>query len=117
VARRDTKEKSSLPVDTLEKSIPELLTEIQNNLLQRAKDFRTERTSYANNLNEFQEILDTKGGFIYAHWDGSPQTEAKIKELTKASIRCIPLDVKEEKGKCVLSGKDSQRRVLFAKAY
>jgi prolyl-tRNA synthetase len=117
VARRDTKEKQLMPLDSLGESIPALLDDIQENLLQKAMDFRTEHTSIANDLNEFQHILDTKGGFIYAHWDGSSETEAKIKELTKASIRCVTFDAKDEPGKCILSGKPSQRRVLFAKAY
>ena len=117
VARRDTREKFKLPLDSLATAIPELLINIQDNLFQRAKDFREANTHYADTLNEFQELLDTKGGFIYAHWDGSTETENRIKEMTKATIRCIPLDAPFEKGKCILSGKPSERRVLFAKAY
>jgi prolyl-tRNA synthetase len=117
VARRDTKAKTFLAVETIDESIEKLLVDIQQNLLQQAKDFRTNNTSYADNLNEFQSILDEKGGFIYAHWDGSSETETRIKELTKATIRCIPNDFHEEPGKCVLSGKPSKGRVLFAKAY
>lgn len=117
VARRDTKEKELMPLENIGETIKKLLNDIQDNLLAKAKSFREEHTSYADNLNEFQAILDEKGGFIYAHWDGSPETEARIKEMTKASIRCIPLNAQEEKGKCILSGKPSNRRVLFAKAY
>ena len=117
VARRDTREKFSWPIDSLGTSILNLLDEIQQNLYQQAIDFREANTHYADNLNDFQEILDNQGGFIYAHWDGSPETEARIKEMTKATIRCIPLDAPDESGKCILSGKPSERRVLFAKAY
>jgi len=117
VARRDTKEKQLMSLENVGETIATLLDDIQDNLLAKAKKFREDHTSYADNLNDFQELLDKKGGFIYAHWDGSPETENKIKEMTKATIRCIPLDAKEEKGKCILSGKPSDRRVLFAKAY
>lgn len=117
VARRDTKSKELLPLENIGAIVQQLLNDIQDNLLAKAKKFREERTSYADNLNDFQKILDEKGGFIYAHWDGSAETETKIKEMTKATIRCIPLDAREEKGKCILSGKPSNQRVLFAKAY
>jgi prolyl-tRNA synthetase len=117
VARRDTREKELMPLENIGDRIGQLLEDIQQNLLAKAMKFREDNTSYADNLNDFQAILDEKGGFIYAHWDGSPETEARIKELTKASIRCIPLDAREEKGKCILSGKPSFQRVLFAKAY
>jgi prolyl-tRNA synthetase len=117
IARRDTKSKELLPLENIGATVEQLLNDIQDNLLAKAKQFREEHTSYADNLNDFQEILDEKGGFIYAHWDGSAETETKIKEMTKATIRCIPLDAKKEKGKCILSGKPSNQRVLFAKAY
>ena len=117
VARRDTKEKSSQPIEGIAGYVEQLLEDIQNNLFQRALDYRTEHSSNADTMEEFQEILENKGGFIYAHWDGTVETEKKIKELTKATIRCIPNDWKEEEGKCILTGKPSNRRVVFAKAY
>ncbi len=117
VARRDTKEKASIPMDNIENYVENLLIEIQENLLQKAKTFREERTSFVDTFDEFKEVLENKGGFIYAHWDGTAETEDKIKELTKATIRCIPNDAKEENGVDMLSGKPSKRRVLFAKAY
>ncbi len=117
IARRDTKEKASVALEGLDQYIVDLLEEIQNNLLQKAKDFRTEKTSEAKDFEEFKHILETKGGFIKAHWDGTTETELKIKELTKASIRCIPNDQEMEEGKCVLTGEPSKGKVLFAKAY
>lgn len=117
VARRDTKEKQSLPLDTLGTAIPELLNSIQQSLFDRALKFREENTSKVDTWEEFQKVLDTKGGFILAHWDGTSETEQKIKELTKATIRCIPLNNQPEVGKCVFSGKPSGQRVLFARAY
>ncbi len=117
VARRDTKEKSSQPLEGIAEYVEQLLEDIQNNLYQRALDFRAEHTSKADTMEEFKEILENKGGFIYAHWDGTVETEKKIKELTKATIRCIPNDWEEEEGKCILTGKPSNRRVVFAKAY
>jgi len=117
VARRDTKEKTSVPIDGIIAHAKSLLEEIQNNLLERAKTFRKEHYSTADNFEEFTEILEKKGGFIEAHWDGTVETELKIKEKTKATIRCIPLDAKEEEGVCVFSGAPSKRRVIFAKSY
>ncbi len=117
VARRDTKEKTSVSMDNIENYIENLLIEIQENLLRKAKTFREERTSFVDTFEEFKEVLENKGGFIYAHWDGTAETEDKIKELTKATIRCIPNDAEEENGVDMLSGKPSKRRVLFAKAY
>ena len=90
---------------------------IQNNLFERALKFRDEHITSVDTMEEFQSVLKEKGGFISAHWDGTKETELKIKELTKATIRCIPNDTKEELGKCVFSGKESKRRVLFALAY
>jgi prolyl-tRNA synthetase len=117
IARRDTLEKIVKPLDSIEKIIPELLEEMQQNIFRKALDFRTKNTYYTDDWNEFKDIMINKGGFVYAHWDGSPETELKIKEETKATIRCIPFESKEESGKCIYSGKPSKRRVLFAVAY
>lgn len=117
VARRDTREKEFIPLDGLSEYVVKLLDDIQQNLLLKALRFRQEHTSEADNFDSFVELLEGKGGFIAAHWDGTTETELKIKELTKATIRCIPLERQEEKGKCILTGKDSSGRVLFAKAY
>jgi len=117
VARRDTKEKQSVPFDGLAGYIEQLLQDIQSNLLARAKAYRDDMITEANDFDQFKEILEDKGGFVSAHWDGTTETELKIKELTKATARCIPLDFKEEKGKCILTGNPSNRRILFAKAY
>jgi prolyl-tRNA synthetase len=94
-----------------------LLDEIQLHMFNKAKAYRDEHITPVQNWTEFQEVLETKGGFISAHWDGTAETEEKIKEATKATIRCIPVDVVEEHGVCVFSGKPSTKRVLFAKAY
>lgn len=117
VARRDTKEKEFLSMIDLDEKIVHLLENIQNNIYQRALDFRDNNIHYANTWDEFTDILENKAGFIAAHWDGTTETEVKIKELTKATIRCIPLDNKQEEGTCILTGKPSTQRVLFAKAY
>ena len=117
LARRDTGEKAQVPVDAAATAIEQLLVEIQNGLFQKAVDYRTAHTSSADDFDTFKEILEEKGGFIKAHWDGTTETEKKIKELSKASIRCIPLDNEQEEGKCILTGKPSKERVLFAKAY
>ena len=97
--------------------IQNLLEEIQQNIFNRAQQYRDEHMTPANSWDEFVQLLDTKGGFIAAHWDGTGETEDKIKELTKATIRCIPLDSQAEEGVCILTGKPSARRVLFARAY
>ncbi|MFM7328649.1 MAG: proline--tRNA ligase, partial [Bacteroidota bacterium] len=117
LARRDTKEKMVKPVAEIAEFIPVLLEEIQSNIYKRALDFRTRMTTRVDSYDEFKRVLDEKGGFVVAHWDGTRETEAAIKEETKATIRCIPLDVEEESGTCVYSGKSSARRVLFARAY
>lgn len=117
VARRDTKEKFTLEFDALEIEIPRLLEEIQANIYNKALNYRTEHTTLVNSYDEFKEILETKGGFISAHWDGDSATEDRVKEETKATIRCIPLDTIDEDGICIFTGKPSKRRVLFAKAY
>ncbi|MBK6860333.1 MAG: proline--tRNA ligase [Saprospiraceae bacterium] len=117
VARRDTKEKQSIPTNQVVSHVADLLNEIQNNMFQKALAFREENSHKVDSWDEFVKILEERPGFIYAHWDGTDETENKIKELTKATIRCIPLDAKEEIGTCILTGKESKRRVLFAKAY
>ncbi|MCR9085097.1 MAG: His/Gly/Thr/Pro-type tRNA ligase C-terminal domain-containing protein, partial [Cyclobacteriaceae bacterium] len=119
IARRDTLTKESFALDSLpiEEKVKTLLDEIQTSIYQKANDFKESHTTEVNSWEEFQELLESKGGFLSAHWDGTSETEDKIKELTKATIRCIPLDQKEESGKCVLTGKPSKGRVLFAKAY
>lgn len=117
VARRDTNEKSSLSLDGLGNSIKDLLDEIQQNMFNKALVFRNENIRQANSWQEFVELLDNKGGFIAAHWDGTSETEEKIKEETKATIRCIPLNNPQENGVCIFSGKPSAQRVLFARAY
>jgi prolyl-tRNA synthetase len=117
IARRDTKEKSSVSMDGLTNTVSTLLEEIQSNLFERAKQYRDEHITKAESWDEFVQILDTKAGFVAAHWDGTPETEEKIKELTKATIRCIPLNNEQEAGKCILTGNPSSQRVLFARAY
>ncbi|HAI84373.1 MAG TPA: proline--tRNA ligase, partial [Chitinophagaceae bacterium] len=117
VARRDTKEKQSMPLETLADSIESLLETIQQNLFNRAKAYRDAHITPVDTWDDFVATLETKTGFIAAHWDGTAATEAKIKELTKATIRCIPLDNKQETGTCILTGNPSIQRVLFAKAY
>jgi len=117
VARRDTKEKSSVSLDNLAEHIAQLLADIQQNMYQRALRFREEHTARVDTWDEFVRILDEQPGFVSAHWDGTSETEEKIKELTKATIRCIPLNNVMEEGACVLTGSPSVQRVLFARAY
>ncbi|RFM28960.1 proline--tRNA ligase [Deminuibacter soli] len=117
VARRDTKEKASYSLDGLPEKIISLLDEIQVNIYNRAKAYRDSHITEVNSWDEFMQVLDEKTGFVSAHWDGTGETEEKIKELSKATIRCIPLDNKQEAGKCVLTGNPSTQRVLFARAY
>lgn len=119
LARRDnlTKETFALDSQPIAEKISQLLDEIQDGIYQKALDFRASVTTEANSWEEFRQVLNEKGGFVSAHWDGTSETEEKIKELTKATIRCIPLDRKEEEGNCVLTGKPSSGRVYFAKAY
>ena len=117
VARRDTKEKQSMSMDGLAANIRNLLDEIQQNMYNKALAFRDANITEANSWDEFVKLLDEKAGFISAHWDGTPETEEKIKEQTKATIRCIPLNNKQEAGKCILTGAASTQRVLFARAY
>lgn len=117
VARRDTKEKQSVSLDGLPQFVSSLLDEVQQNLYSRAKKYREEHTTKADSWDEFVALLDNKGGFVAAHWDGTAETEEAIKEKTKATIRCIPLNNAEEAGTCILTGKPSTQRVLFARAY
>lgn len=117
LARRDTREKQTVLQDGLEIYIAQLLEEIQENIYNKALNYRNEHITEANSYDELKELLDTKAGFISAHWDGTPETEQKIKEETKATIRCVPLDNKLEDGVCIYSGKPSKQRVLFARAY
>ena len=117
LARRDTREKSTVPLEGLSVRIKLLLEEIQQHLFEKALAYRNDHITPANSWDEFVELLDSKGGFIAAHWDGTAETEEAIKEKTKATIRCIPLDNVQEAGTCVLSGKPSAQRVLFARAY
>lgn len=117
VARRDTLTKENVPLEGIADYIENLLNDIQDNLLNRSKQFRSEHITKVDTWEEFQSVLEEKGGFISAHWDGTTETELKIKEATKATLRCIPLDNELEDGQCVFSGKPSKQRVLFAKAY
>lgn len=117
VARRDTKEKQSYQFEELDTQIPALLEEIQKNIFSKALDYRDSNITKVETYDEFKEVLESKGGFIAAHWDGTEETESKIQEETKATIRCIPFDSPEEAGVCMYSGKPSNKRVYFAKAY
>ena len=117
IARRDTKEKSSMPMEGLADAVAKLLEEIQQNMYNKALAFRNENITAVDSWDDFVKTLDDKGGFISAHWDGTAETEEKIKDQTKATIRCIPLNNKQEEGKCVLTGNPSVQRVLFARAY
>lgn len=117
IARRDTLTKEVVPMDTLIDVVGNLLEDMQKSLFKKALDFRDSHITEVENFEEFKSVLENKGGFISAHWDGTKETEEKIKELTKATIRCIPLNNNEEAGVCVYSGKPSKERVLFAKAY
>ena len=117
LARRDTLSKEIVALDDLVEKVEGLMTEIQTSLFKKALDFRDSHITEVDTFEDFKNVLDTKTGFVSAHWDGTAETENKIKEQTKATIRCIPLDVKQEDGKCVLTGNPSKQRVLFAKAY
>ena len=117
LARRDTLQKQFMSMDEVSNLVPILLTEIQEQLYNKALKYRDEHVTYVDDFDTFKELLDSKTGFFACHWDGTSQTEDKIKDLTKATIRCIPLDAVEEEGKCILTGAPSKRRVLFAKAY
>jgi prolyl-tRNA synthetase len=117
LARRDTLEKQSVPADKVVETIALLLNEIQENIYNKALKYREEYTCSVDSYDEFKEVLASKGGFIAAHWDGTAETEEKIQKETKATIRCIPINVQDESGKCMVTGKPSPYRVLFAKAY
>lgn len=117
IARRDTKEKKSVSLQGVDTYIAQLLQEIQTSMYNKAKAFRDAHITPADNWDAFVQLLDEQGGFVSAHWDGTPETEEKIKELTKATIRCIPLDNPQEAGACILTGSPSVQRVLFARAY
>ena len=118
VARRDTQEKQTLPLDDqLPQRLQTMLDDIQANIYQKALNFREANTWRVDSYEEMQQILDNEGGFILAHWDGTAETEAAIKEETKATIRCIPLNAEPEEGVCIYSGKPSKQRVVFARAY
>lgn len=117
VARRDTLTKETVISSEIVSYIQELLEQMQTTLFNKALEYRNSHITEVNSFNEFKDVLDNKGGFVSAHWDGTPETEEKIKELTKATIRCIPLDRKEEAGTCVFTGAPSAGRVLFARAY
>lgn len=117
VARRDTKEKNTVSLDGIAGYVQQLLADIQQNMFNKAKLYRDEHITKADSWDEFEKLLDEKGGFISAHWDGTVETEEAIKEKTKATIRCIPLNNPPEEGKCILTGKPSSQRVLFARAY
>lgn len=117
VARRDNKTKESVALDGIIEHVVQLLEDIQQNLFNRAKAYRDEHITRVDTWEEFVDVLDNKGGFVSAHWDGTSETEDKIKEMTKATIRCIPLNNAQEAGACVLTGQPSTQRVLFARAY
>ncbi len=117
VARRDTLTKETLPLEGIEEYIPALLENIQDTIYKKALDFRNSMITKVDSYEEFKQLLETKGGFFLCHWDGTPETEERIKAETKATIRCIPLDSPEEEGRCMVTGKPSSRRVLIGKAY
>jgi len=116
LARRDTLEKQVLPFDGAIAQIPKMLETIQSDMFNRALEFRNAQSTVVDSYDEFKEVLDSKGGFVYAHWDGTPETEEKIKNDTKATIRCIPFGYESE-GKCMVTGSPSKGRVVFARAY
>jgi prolyl-tRNA synthetase len=117
LARRDTLEKEIVEAGDVVSKIEFLMEDIQRNIFEKARIYREEHITAVDGYEEFKKVLEQKGGFISAHWDGTSATEEKIKEETKATIRCIPLDAIEEAGNCMVTGKPSSKRVLFAKAY
>jgi prolyl-tRNA synthetase len=117
VARRDSQEKSQVPLEGIVDYLKKLLEEIQQSLFDKALKYRDAHITNCDQWDEFVKLLDEKGGFLNAHWDGTAETEAAIKEKTKATVRCIPLNNKLEEGKCILTGNPSRQRVLFARAY
>ena len=114
--RRDTLQKRNVKISVLVDEVLGDLDNMQNKLFEKAKLFTDENTFYVNDFSDFKEKINT-GGFVYAHWDGTSETEDQIKKLTKATIRCVPMDREKEKGTCILSGKPSNQRVVFAKSY
>nr|MDQ6890526.1 proline--tRNA ligase [Bacteroidota bacterium] len=117
VVRRDSKDKQSISMGGLANTISVLLHDIQENIYNKAKAYRDANITKADTWEEFMELLDGKGGFVSAHWDGTSETEENIKEKAKATIRCIPLNNPKEEGRCILTGAPSVERVLFARAY
>jgi prolyl-tRNA synthetase len=117
LARRDTKTKEIISAENLSETISNLLEEIQNSIYNKALEYRNSHIHSVNNWDEFMDAIENKTGFVSAHWDGTGETEEKIKDLSKATIRCVPLNNVQEDGVCVLTGKPSTQRVLFAKAY
>lgn len=117
LVRRDTLEKETVPQEGLGDRIEQLMADIQANIFSKAFAFREAMTTKVDTYEELKQVLDAKGGFVLAHWDGTPETEERIKNETKATIRCIPVDAPEEEGKCIISGKPSKRRVIFARSY
>lgn len=117
IARRDNLTKEVRSIENIEDYIEELLNTVQNDIFKKAAEYRTEHTTKVDSYEEFKKVLEEKGGFISAHWDGTEEEEEQIKEETKATIRCIPLDSEDEEGVSLITGKPSSRRVLFAKAY
>ena len=117
IARRDELKKEIIKENNIDKVVENMLIDIQNNLFEKAKNFREKNTKTANSYEEFKKIIKNDNGFVYAHWDGSKETEEKIKNDTKATIRCIPIDNNGKRGKCIVTGNDSERMVVFGKAY
>ena len=117
VARRDIREKNAVPVEQITQHVVDLLEKIQQNLFERALNYRKENTRTVSSYSEFKEIISNQGGFISAHWDGSKEVEAQIKQETKATIRCLPLEKNPEPGKCMVTGLPSAQRALFAISY
>jgi prolyl-tRNA synthetase len=117
LVRRDNRAKSPAPLERVGEMAAQILDAMQGELYQRAADFREAHSHRVDDYAEFKRILEGEGGFVYAHWNGKPESEARIKEETKATIRCIPLDAPAEAGKCILTGEPSARRVIFAQAY
>jgi prolyl-tRNA synthetase len=117
ISRRDTREKFTIPIEKIESTLGELMVDIQNNIYKKALTFREEHTTRADSYDEFIKLLDSTGGFIYAHWDGTPETEARIKDETKATVRLVPMEESGEPGKCMVTGKPSKQRVVFARSY
>src|SRR5690606_3444360 len=117
LARRDTQSKETVSKEGLIDTLQQRLEAIQQNIYQKALQYRESHITTVESYDEFKKVLEEKGGFIAAHWDGTPETEKRVKEETKATIRCIPLDNPLEAGTCIFSGKPSTQRVLFAKAY